>query len=250
MSGLYFFHQPIPPILRHHCCPSCHHSIMLPKKVALYPAEDELVSLSTIYDLLDEQQHYYQELIQQQERNYRAFLQMLMDSSSSRMDSLVREMQDLRNCLQKTKAELADVKKQGVQNSKRAECLAEGLVMVRGALDGLSIKSGVFGGGAEGRGVDLKHRRGGGGLRLDGGGRGGGNRGEEAKKTEPKAAKLVANLTDIQIGDIKVVHRCTHGEMYGLQRALSFRRWHIDVNEWLVDSQTLSLSIFGVSVVA
>lgn len=245
MSGQYFFHPPIPPALRHYCCPSCHHSIMMPTKVTLFPAEDELVSLSTVYDLLDEQQLYYKELIQQQERNYRAFLQMLMDSSSSRMDSLVREMQDLRNCLQKAKSELADVKKQGVQNSKRAECLAEGLVMVRGALDGLSIKSEVFGGGAGGRGVDLKHRRGGGGLRLDRGGRGGGNRSEEVKKTEPKAAKLVADLTDIQIGDIKVVHRCTHGEINGLHGALSIRMWHIDVNEWLVDCQTLSPSLSG-----
>ncbi len=248
MSGQYFFHPPIPPTLRHYCCPPCHHSIMMPKKVTLFPAEDELVSLSTVYDLLDEQQLYYKELIEQQERNYRAFLQMLMDSSSSRMDSLVREMQDLRNCLQKTKSELADVKKQGVQNSKRAECLAEGLVMVRGALDGLSIKSGAFGGGAGGRGVDLKHRRGGGGLRLDRGGRGGGNRGEEVKKTEPKAAKLVADLTDIQIGDIKVVHRCTHNKINGLHGALSIRMWHIDVNVWLVDGQTLSPSLSGDSV--
>ncbi|KAK2891534.1 hypothetical protein Q8A73_017199 [Channa argus] len=171
---------------------------MLPKKVALYPAEDELVSLSTIYDLLDEQQHYYKELIQQQERNYRAFLQMLMDTSSSRMDNLVRELQDLRTCLQRTKAELAEIKKQGVQNSKRTECLAEGLVMVRGAVDGLSIKTGITGGAAGERAVDLRQRRGGSVLRLDGGGRGG-----DMKKTEPKAVKLVADLTDIHFEDLK-----------------------------------------------
>lgn len=205
MSGHHFFRPPVPPLPTHHCCPSSYHSlIMLPKNVALYQAEDDLVSLSTVYDLLDEQQHHYNELIQQQERSYRAFLQMLMDSSSSRMDSLVREMQDLRNCLQRTKAEVAELKKQAVQNSKRAECLAEGLVMVRGALDGLSIKSGVAGG-AGGRGVDLKQRRTGGGLRLDGGGRGRGSRGGEAKKPEPKAVKLVADLTDIHFDDIKVV---------------------------------------------
>ncbi|GLD56305.1 uncharacterized protein AKAME5_000866500 [Lates japonicus] len=64
-----------------------------------------------------------------------------------RMDSLVREMQDLRNCLQRTKAELAEVKKQGVQNSKRAECLAEGLVMVRGRLTAASQhRAGELGG--------------------------------------------------------------------------------------------------------
>ena len=214
MSGYHFFHPAIPPLLRHHSCPSCHPSlIMMTKKVALYAAEDELVSLSTIYDLLDEQQHYYKELIQQQERNYRAFLQMLMDTSSSRMDSLVREMQDLRNSLQRTKAELAEVKKQGIQNSKRAECLAEGLVMVRGALDGLSIKTGITGGGARGRGIDLKQRRGGSGLRLDGGRRGGGGRDGDAKKPEPKAVKLVADLTDIHFDDIKAAHICTGNEM-------------------------------------
>lgn len=207
MSG-HFYHSTISPILRHHFCSSCHSSLlMLPKKVALYPVEDELVSLSTVYDLLDEQQNYYKELIQQQERNYRAFLQMLMDVSSSRMDSLVREMQDLRNCVQRTKAELAEVKKLGDQNSKQTECLAEGLVMVRGALDGLSIKTGITGGGAVGRGLDLKQCRGGSGLGLDGGGRGDGGRGGDAKKTEPRAAKLVADLTDIHFDDIKVVHK-------------------------------------------
>lgn len=202
MSSHYFFHPPIFPTLTPNSCPSCHFSsTMLPKKVAMYPTEDELVSLSTVYDLLDDQQLYYKELIQQQERNYRAFLQMLMDTSSSRMDNLVREMQDLRTCLQRTKAELAEVKKQGIQNSKRAECLAEGLVMVRGALDGLAMKPAAVGGGAGG-GVDLKHRRGGGGgLRLDG--RAGGGRGP--KKPEPKAVKLVADLTDIHFDDIKVV---------------------------------------------
>lgn len=187
----------------------------MPKKVALYPSEDDFVSLSTVYDLLDEQQHYYKELIEQQERSYRAFLQMLMDSSYSRMDSLVREMQDLRNGLQRTKGELAEVKKQGVQNSKRAECLAEGLVMVRGALDGLSIKSGVTGGVGGGRGVDLKQHRGAGGLRLDGGGRGGGGRSGDAKKTEPKAVKLVADLTDIHFDGLKVVYRLTQNEWLG-----------------------------------
>lgn len=170
---------------------------MLPKKVAFYPPEDDLVSLSTVYDLLDEQHYYYKELIHQQERNYRAFLQVMMDASSSRMDSLVREMQDLRNCLQRTKAELAEVKKQASQNGKRAECLAESLVTVREALDGLSLKVG-----AGGRGANVKQHRGAAGLKLDGGRAG--SRGREAKRAEPKAAKLVADLTDIRFDHIKV----------------------------------------------
>lgn len=200
MSGHYSYH----PAITRDICPSCHCSlIMLPQKVAMYSAEDELVSLSTFYELLDEQQHYYMELIQQQERNYRAFLQMLMDTSSSRMDSLVREMQDLRNNLQRTKAELAEVKKQGVQNSKQAEFLAEGLMMVQGALDGVSMKTRDTSGGTKGKVLDVKQSRGGSVLRFDGRG----VRGTGAKKSEPKAAKLVADLTDIRFEDFKVVSR-------------------------------------------
>lgn len=207
MSDYHFFNPSIPPVQRHCSCPYCYHAfVTLQNKAALYPADDELVSLSTLYDLLDEQQHYYQELIQQQERSYRAFLQMLMDTSSSRMDSLVREMQDLRNCLQRTKADLAEVKKQGVLNSKRAECLAEGLVTVRGALDGRGSNMAGSVGSAGRRGVELKQRRGGAGgvLRMDGGGKGVGGRCRGVKKAEPKAAKLVADLTDIHFDDIKV----------------------------------------------
>lgn len=205
MSDYHFFNPSFPPVRQHHCCPYCYHAfVTLQDEAPLYPADDELVSLTTLYDLLDEQQHYYQELIQQQERSYRAFLQMLMDTSSSRMDSLVREMQDLRNCLQRTKADLAEVRKQGVLNSKRAECLAEGLVTVRGALDGSSPAGSV--GNAERRGFEVKQRRGGAGgvLRMDRGGKGVGGRCREVKKAEPKAAKLVADLTDIHFDDIKV----------------------------------------------
>lgn len=197
MNGYNCFHPPFPAGHCHSFSPCCHQSLTLPKNLALYPPEDDLVSLSTVYDLLDEQHYYYKELIHQQERNYRAFLQVMMDASSSRTDSLVREVQDLRNSLQRTKAELADVKKQASQNGKRAECLAESLVAVREALDGLSINSG-----AAGKGVNVKQHRGAG-LKLDGG-RG---RGREAKRTEPKAAKLVADLTDICFDHIKVV--CT-----------------------------------------
>lgn len=177
---------------------------MLPKKVAVYP-EDDLVSLSTVYDLLDEQQHFYKELIQQQERNYRAFLQMVMDSTSSRMDSLVREMQDLRNCLQRTKSDMAEVKRYGIQNSKRTECLAEGLVMVRGALDGLTIKAGVHG--TAPKPVEPQPRPA---LRLDSRGRAAAaGRTELRKAQQPKAVKLVADLTDIHFENIKVSERQT-----------------------------------------
>lgn len=198
MNGCNVLHPPFPAGHSQTFCPWCHQSLMLPKKVALYTPEDDPLTLSTVYELLDEQHYYYKGLLQQQERSYRAFLQVAMEASSSRMDGLLRELQDLRTCLRTTKAELAEVKKQASHNGKRAECLAESLVAVREALDGLSTKAG-----AGGRGANVKQPRGGAGLRLDAGRVG--SRGREAKRTEPKAAKLVADLTDIRFDHIKVV---------------------------------------------
>ncbi|KAA0711183.1 Calmodulin-1 [Triplophysa tibetana] len=119
-------------------------SVMLPRRHAatrkrqqllanisvIYP-EDNYVSLSMVYDLLDPQQFFYKELIE-------SFLQMLVDSTNSRIYSVVRDVQELKNFLHHCRTELNDVRRQGAQNFKRAECLAEGLVMVRGAVDGLT----------------------------------------------------------------------------------------------------------------
>lgn len=205
MNGYSFFHPPFPAGHSQTFCPCCHQSLVLPK-VALHGPEEDLLTPTTVCHLLDEQHHYYRELIGQQERNYRAFLQVTADASSRRADRLLRELQDLRTCLRRTQAELADVREQASQNGKRAEWLAEGLATVREALGGLSATAGA---GGRGRGAA--------GLRSDGGRVG--RRGREAKRAEPKAAKLVADVTDIRFDHIKVVR--TPG--WKAERALAVR---------------------------
>ena len=174
----------------------------------MYPGGGSLLSLSSMYDLLDEQQYFYTTLIRQQERNYRAFLQMLADRMDGRVDGLVKELHGLRGGLQGLRAELLEARKQGAQNAKRAECLAEGLAAVRKALDGpsagASLPNGVTG---KGGGVGPKPQGAAGArvLRLDGGtARKGGRDGGRAKGPEPKAMRLVADLTDICFENFKV----------------------------------------------
>ncbi|CAL8291639.1 unnamed protein product [Gadus morhua 'NCC'] len=181
---------------------------MLPKKAAMYPGGGSLLSLSSMYDLLDEQQYFYTTLIRQQERNYRAFLQMLAHRMDGRVDGLVEELHDLRSSLQGLRSELLEVRKQGAQSAKRAECLAEGLVTVRKALDGPSAEArlpdSVTG---KGGGVGPKPQAGAGAgarvLRLDGGTARKGGRDAGAKGPEPKAMKLIADLTDICFENLK-----------------------------------------------
>lgn len=164
------------------------------------------MSLSAVHDILDEHQYFYTTLIRQQERHYRAFLQMLADRVDDRVDGLLEELHDLRTSLQSVRSELVEVRKQGAQNGKRTECLAEGLVMVRKALDVLSaspsLPRSVMG---MGGGVDPKPCGGAACvLRLDGGGARKGGRVGGAMVSEPKAMQLVADLTDICFDNLKV----------------------------------------------
>lgn len=173
---------------------------MHPKKAAMYAVEeDSLVTLSMVYELLDQQQYFYKELVELQERNYKSFMYMLVDSTNGRVDAVVKELQDLKNGLQASRAELAEVRRDGKQTAKRAECLAEGLVTLRATLDaGLASKNGagaVFG--AAGSGVGAGRGVGG----------GGGLKPTRGCQSEPKAKRLVADLTAIQMDNIKV-HTC------------------------------------------
>ena len=177
---------------------------MLPKKAAMYPGGGSLLSLSSMYDLLDEQQYFYTTLIRQQERNYRAFLQMLANRMDGRMDGLVKELHDLRGSLQGVRSELLEVRKQAAQNAKRAEGLAEGLAAAQktpGA--GAGLPNSVTG---KGGGGGPKPQGGAGArvLKLDGGTARKGGRDGGAKRPEPKAMKLIADLTDICFENFKV----------------------------------------------
>lgn len=166
---------------------------MLPKKAPCYQ-NDDLVSLSMVYELLDQQQFFYKELSEQQERNYKSFLQMLVDSTNSRIDSVVKDVQDMKNGLQITKTELGGVRRQGNVNTKRAECLAEGLVMVREAMDVVPSKAG---------GSNGKPKKGN--LLLDGKPE---TRIADTWQDQPKAKRLVADLADLHLDEFQVPTLC------------------------------------------
>ncbi|MFT7801828.1 calmodulin-like [Arapaima gigas] len=162
---------------------------MLPKKGAIYRAE-ESVSLSMVYELLDQQQFFYKELIEQQERNYKTFLQMLVDSTNSRIDSMVKEMQVLKHRLQAMRAELSVTRRELEQNAEKTQSLSVGLEAMHGRLDTAacgvahletkpSKENSLVAEKADARKVDVRHA------------------------AEPKAKRLVADLTDLHLDNIK-----------------------------------------------
>lgn len=62
--------------------------------------EEDLVSLSTLCGLLDQQKAFYKDLIKQQENSFKSFVQMIHDSNNKCCDVLNREVQDLKRCLE------------------------------------------------------------------------------------------------------------------------------------------------------
>ncbi|KAL7872671.1 hypothetical protein AOLI_G00117420 [Acnodon oligacanthus] len=148
-----------PPMLK----PVCRRREMVSKRPFVHPDQESL-TLAVVYELLDQQQFFYSELMEQQERNYRSFLQMMVDCTTSRVDGVVKELQDVKLGLQ-------EVRKTASQNAKRADSLAE------------EVKPRKVAGKVDGR-AEMKK--------------------SETWQHEPKAKRLVADLTDIQLDNIKV----------------------------------------------
>lgn len=92
---------------------------MPPKSARGEPkADDEYVSLAQVMELLQQQKEMYTALLNQQQDNFKSFVKVIMDSTNLRLDSLTREMQDIKTSLQFTQKEVDDIK---VFNGKQDE---------------------------------------------------------------------------------------------------------------------------------
>lgn len=78
---------------------------------------DDVITKSMVYELLDLQKSYFKDLMDQQEKSFKACLQIFVDSTVSRVDNLVRNVatmsrsvDDLKASLQFSQAELDSLK--------------------------------------------------------------------------------------------------------------------------------------------
>ena len=78
---------------------------------------DDVITKSMVYELLDLQKSYFKDLLDQQEKSFKACLQVFVDSTVSRVDNLVKEVaiisknvDDLKASLQFSQAELDSLK--------------------------------------------------------------------------------------------------------------------------------------------
>lgn len=52
--------------------------------------------------MLEQQREFYKDLIHQQQVNFKTFVQLIMDGTNKRLDSILRDVQDVKSSLQFT----------------------------------------------------------------------------------------------------------------------------------------------------
>ena len=72
--------------------------------------DEEYVSLTQVTELLQQQKDMFLALQQQQQENFKGFVQIIVDSSKSRMDAITKDLQEIKTSLQFTQKEVDELK--------------------------------------------------------------------------------------------------------------------------------------------
>ena len=80
--------------------------------------EEEYVSLTQVNDLLNHQKEIFTALLQQQQDIFKDLVKVIMDSTNSRMDTITKEVQDLKTSIQYTQKEVDELK---ITQAKQSE---------------------------------------------------------------------------------------------------------------------------------
>lgn len=83
--------------------------LIMPPKKNNNP-EDEYVSLSVLHELLDQKKAFFKDLLEQQEKSFKSFVQMIMDSTNEQIDCMSAEIGNITQSLEYSQAEIEDLK--------------------------------------------------------------------------------------------------------------------------------------------
>ncbi|KAL7388285.1 hypothetical protein ABVT39_010756 [Epinephelus coioides] len=95
---------------------------MPPKKAESKP-DEEYMSLSQVTDLIQQQKDMFMALLQQQQENFKGFVQIIMESTNTRLDAISKEIQEVKVSLQFTQKEVDDLKAEGSKQAVRGDAL-------------------------------------------------------------------------------------------------------------------------------
>lgn len=82
----------------------------MPTRGQKQQADHDVVSFGTLKEMLDQQKAQYEDLLRRQQSTFQSFITSIMDSTNKRMDNLIREIQEIKDSLQYSQAEIIDYK--------------------------------------------------------------------------------------------------------------------------------------------
>lgn len=106
----------------------------------------QYISQEQVRELMDQQKAFYKELLQQQESSFKVCMCTFMDSTNTRMDAILKELQELKVCLQFTQKEVDDLKASSVSlssNCKDIHKLAESMIVIDAKASFLMLRPGA-----------------------------------------------------------------------------------------------------------
>ncbi|XP_019631891.1 PREDICTED: uncharacterized protein LOC109475612 [Branchiostoma belcheri] len=82
----------------------------MPTRGQKQQVDEDVVTLGTLKEMLDQQKTQYEDLLSRQQSIFQSFITSVMDSTNKRMDNLIREVQEIKDSLQYSQAEIQDHK--------------------------------------------------------------------------------------------------------------------------------------------
>lgn len=85
--------------------------------------DDDYVTATQVTELLKQQKEMFSALLQQQQDTFKGFVNIIMETTNSRLDVLTRELHDIKTSLQFTQKDVDDIKTEKAKQMERCNSL-------------------------------------------------------------------------------------------------------------------------------
>ncbi|XP_019626445.1 PREDICTED: uncharacterized protein LOC109471538 isoform X2 [Branchiostoma belcheri] len=98
-------------------------------------SEEDVVNMSTLRELLDNQKREFTTLMDLQQKNFNSFMETFMVTTNRRLDDIVREVQDVRGSLQCSQKEIGGADTSHLDQDQRITEIESKIVELRADVD-------------------------------------------------------------------------------------------------------------------
>ncbi|KAG7490865.1 hypothetical protein JOB18_043360 [Solea senegalensis] len=102
--------------------------------------DNDYVSMCTLRELLDQQKLFYKDMLDLQEKNFKTFLTVVMDSTNKRIDDLVKDVLEYKHSMEYSQSEVEDLKSAHTANLSASKSINLNFDEFQKSLEALTSK--------------------------------------------------------------------------------------------------------------